>query len=87
MNGETKPVKGFAVLNFPTDLLVTLMSNGEVVTQTIPDYAHSKASLANMYMNDEDKLAEDQVDNVDNVSPHKCVLKKQQFENFESCKV
>lgn len=70
MNGETKPIKGFAVINFPTDLLVTLLSNGEVVTQTIPDYLHNKVSIANIYM-DEDKLAEDQVDNSENVSSYK----------------
>lgn len=70
MNGETKPIKGFAVINFPTDLLVTLLSNGEVVTQAIPDYHHNKVSIANMYMN-EDKPLEDQVDNSENVSPYK----------------
>lgn len=70
MNGETKPIKGFAVINFPTDLLVTLLSNGEVVTQTIPDYLHNKVSIANIYMN-EDKLTEDQVDSSENVSSYK----------------
>lgn len=70
MNGETKPIKGFAVINFPTDLLVTLLSNGEVVTQAIPDYLHNKVSIANMYMN-EDKPLEDQVDNSENVSLYK----------------
>lgn len=67
MNGETKPIKGFAVINFPTDLLVTLLSNGEVVTQTIPDYLHNKMSIANMYM-DNNKPIEDQVDDMENVS-------------------
>lgn len=67
MNGETKPIKGFAVINFPTDLLVTLLSNGEVVTQTIPDYLHNKMSIANMYM-DNNKPIEDQVDDIENVS-------------------
>lgn len=66
MNGETKPIKGFAVINFPTDLLVTLLSNGEVVTQTIPDYLHNKASIANMYIN-EDNATEDDTDNPENV--------------------
>lgn len=70
MNGETKPIKGFAVINFPTDLLVTLLSNGEIVTQTIPDYLHNKISIANIYMN-EDKLTEDQVDSSENVSSYK----------------
>ncbi|XP_050544889.1 nuclear pore complex protein Nup88 [Daktulosphaira vitifoliae] len=57
MNGETKPIKGFSVINFPTDLLVTMLSNGEVVTQSIPDYIHNKASIANLYIaNDENEL-------------------------------
>lgn len=67
MNGETKPIKGFAVINFPTDLLVTLLSNGEVVTQTIPDYQHAKSSITNGYFS-EDKSIEDQVDSSENVS-------------------
>lgn len=66
MNGETKPIKGFAVINFPTDLLVTLLSNGEFVTQTIPEYYHNKPSIANMYLN-EDNRTEDDIDNLENV--------------------
>lgn len=70
MNGQTKPIKGFAVVNFPTDLLVTLLSSGEVVTQTIPDYQHNKFSIANTYIN-EDGSAEDQVNSPDDVSQFK----------------
>jgi len=67
MNGETKPIKGFAVLSFPTDLLVTLLSNGEVVTQAVPDFHYNKLSIANMYMNEDNAASEDQVDNFENV--------------------
>lgn len=67
MNGETKPIKGFSVLNFPTDLLVTLLSNGEVVTQSIPDFLHNKLSIANVYI-DQDKPLEEQTENLDSVS-------------------
>lgn len=67
MNGETKPIKGFAVVNFPTDLLVTLLSSGEVVTQTIPDYHQNKLSIANAYI-EEDSTVEDQVNGSENVS-------------------
>jgi hypothetical protein len=67
MNGETKPIKGFSVLNFPTDLLVTLLSNGEVVTQSVPDFLHNKLSIANVYINQENP-SEEQADNADNVS-------------------
>lgn len=66
MNGETKPIKGFSVLNFPTDLLVTLLSNGEVVTQSIPDFLHNKMSIANVYI-DQENPSEEQADNADNV--------------------
>ncbi|XP_050434553.1 nuclear pore complex protein Nup88 [Adelges cooleyi] len=66
MNGETKPVKGFAVVNFPTDLLVTLLSSGEIVTQSIPDYTHNKSSIANLYMTENETALEDQIDLVDN---------------------
>lgn len=69
MNGETKPIKGFTVINYPTDLLVTLLSNGEVVTQTIPDYLHNKMSIANVYM-DDNNTTEDEVDNSENVSSY-----------------
>ncbi|KAF0770286.1 nuclear pore complex protein Nup88-like [Aphis craccivora] len=65
MNGETKPIKGFAVLSFPTDLLVTLLSNGEVVTQAVPDFHYNK--LSNMYMKEDNIGSEDQVDNSENV--------------------
>jgi len=67
MNGETKPIKGFAVVDFPTNLLVTLLSDGEVVTQTIPDFLHNKMSVANTYINENDHT-DDQVDSSDNVS-------------------
>lgn len=67
MNGETKPIKGFAVINFPTALLITVLSNGEVVTQTIQDYLYSKTFIDNMYI-DKDDATEDQVDSSDNVS-------------------
>ncbi|KAL4113472.1 hypothetical protein QTP88_017087 [Uroleucon formosanum] len=67
MNGETKPIKGFAVLSFPTDLLVTLLSNGEVVTQAVPDFHYNKLSIANMYMNEDNTDSEDQVDSFENV--------------------
>lgn len=67
MNGETKPIKGFAVINFPTDLLITLLYNGEVVTQTIPDYQHTKPFITNGFIS-EDKPVEDQVDSYENVS-------------------
>lgn len=65
MNGETKPIKGFAVLSFPTDLLVTLLSNGEVVTQAVPDFHYNK--LSNMYMKEDNIASEDQVDSSENV--------------------
>lgn len=67
MNGGTKPIKGFAVINFPTDLLVTLLNNGEVVTQTIPDYLHNKMSIVHMYT-ENNKPIEDQVDDIEDVS-------------------
>lgn len=54
------------MINFPTDLLVTLLSNGEVVTQAIPDYSHNKLSNAHMYMNENDSI--DQVENSEDVS-------------------
>jgi len=68
MNGETKPIKGYAVLSFPTDLLVTLLSNGEVVTQAVPNFNYNKLSITNMeYMNEDDIGSEDQVDSSENV--------------------
>ncbi|XP_060878477.1 nuclear pore complex protein Nup88 [Metopolophium dirhodum] len=67
MNGETKPIKGFAILSFPTDLLVTLLSNGEVVTQAVPDFHYNKLSIANMYTNEDNPASEDQVDSSENV--------------------
>jgi len=67
MNGETKPIKGFAILSFPTDLLVTLLSNGEVVTQAIPDFHYNKLSIANMFTNEDNPASEDQVDSSENV--------------------
>lgn len=66
MNGETKPIKGFAVVDFPTDLLITLLNNGEVVTQTVPDFIHNKMSIANKYINEDDRT-DDQEDNSNNV--------------------
>jgi len=67
MNGKTKPIKGFAVLSFPTDLLVTLLSNGEVVTQAVPNFNYNKLSVANMYINEDNGGSEDQVDSAENV--------------------
>jgi len=68
MNGETKPIKGFAVMNFPTDLIITLLSNGEIVTQTIPDFLHNKMSITNIYMNEDDYIDDHEEDNSNNVS-------------------
>lgn len=84
MNGETKPIKGFAVINFPTDLLVTLLSNGEVVTQTIPDYIYNKLFTANMYTNDE-YTENDQVNDSDSVSSNKYINYKSSFKIFLFC--
>lgn len=67
MNGETKPIKGFAVLSFPTDLLVTLLSSGEVVTQAVTDLFHNKISISKMYINEDKATSEDQVDSTENV--------------------
>jgi len=82
MNGETKPIKGFAVINFPTDLLVTLLSNGEVVTQAISEYLYNNVSTNSMYNMNDENPAEDQVDSFENVSPFKhCISHNSNIED------
>lgn len=73
MNGETKPIKGCTVINFPTDLLVTLLSNGEVVTQTIPDYSYNKLFHDNMHTYDDNHKENNQLDDSNSVSSNEYI--------------
>lgn len=81
MNGEKKPIKGFAVINFPTDLLVTVLSTGEVVTQTIQEHFYNKTFIEDMFIDKNEPI--ENVDSSDIVSTYRFIYiyKNSNFKN------